>query len=194
MKFIETPLEGTYLIELETHDDDRGFFARVFCVREFEQMGLASQFVQVNNSLSGPRGTLRGMHYQLSPHAETKILRCIQGAFWDVILDLRPGSSSFGRWFGAELSAENRRMMYVPKGCAHGFITLTENSEAFYLVDEFYSPEYERGVRWNDPRFNIDWPIEPTVISEKDRQHRLFDPQWHLNSALQSSAAATSAS
>ena len=192
MKFIKTPLAGAYIIELEKHGDDRGFFARVFCLQEFEQVGLANQFVQINNSLSGPRGTLRGMHYQLSPRAETKIIRCIRGAFWDVVLDLRSGSPSFGQWFGAELSAENRRMMYAPKGCAHGFITLTENAESFYLVDEFYSPEYERGIRWNDPQFNIDWPIEPTVISEKDRQHRLFDPQWHLKSTLQPFITATS--
>jgi len=192
MKFIETILEGAYIIELEKHGDDRGFFARVFCGREFEQMGLTNQFVQVNNSLSGPLGTLRGMHYQLSPRAETKVIRCIRGALWDVILDLRPGSPSFGQWFGAELSAENRRMMYAPKGCAHGFVTLTENAESFYLVDEFYSPEYERGVRWNDPQFSIDWPIEPIVISEKDSQHRLFDPQWHLKSTMQSFIAATS--
>lgn len=183
MKFIATPLAGAYVIELEKRGDDRGFFARAFCTREFGQLGLATQFVQANNSLSGPRGTLRGMHYQLPPHAETKLVRCIQGAFWDVILDLRSEAPSFGRWFGAELSAANRRMMYVPKGFAHGFITLSENAEAFYFVDEFYSPEFERGVRWNDPEFKIRWPIEPRVISEKDGKHPDFDPAWHLSPA-----------
>lgn len=180
MKYIETPLEGAWLIEPEKRGDDRGFFARIFCQREFEGHGLASTFVQANNSLSGPRGTLRGMHYQLPPHAETKLVRCIQGAFWDVILDLRPDSPTFGQWFGAELSAANRRMMYVPKGFAHGLITLTEDAESFYLVDEFYSPDFERGVRWDDPKFNIEWPIAPTVISDKDRRHPDFNPDWHL--------------
>lgn len=180
MKFTETPVNGAYLIDLDKRGDDRGFFARVFCVREFADQGLATQFVQVNNSLSGVKGTLRGMHYQLPPHAETKVVRCIDGAFWDVILDLREDSPSFGKWFGAELSATNRRMMYVPKGCAHGFITLTEGAESFYLVDEFYSPEYERGVRWNDPNFKIAWPIEPQLISDKDANHPDFDPAWHL--------------
>ena len=180
MKLIETPLAGAYVIELDKRGDNRGFFARVFCTRECEKHGLVNKFVQVNNSLSGPRGTLRGMHYQLPPRAETKVVRCIQGAFWDVILDLRPESPSFGEWFGTELSAENRRMMYAPKGCAHGFITLTDDAESFYFVDEFYSPEYERGVRWNDERFSIRWPIEPCIISDKDRGHRDFDPEWPL--------------
>ncbi len=179
MKYIETPLEGAWLIELEKRGDDRGFFARVFCQKEFEGHGLASTFVQVNNSLSGPKGTLRGMHYQLAPRAETKLVRCIQGAFWDVILDLRPDSHTFGQWYGAELTASNRRMMYVPKGFAHGFITLTDDAESFYLVDEFYSPEHERGVRWNDPKFSIEWPIEPRIISDKDRNHPDFSSEWH---------------
>ncbi len=180
MKFVETGLPGAYVIDLEKRGDDRGFFARAFCVREFATHGLATQFVQANNSLSGVKGTIRGMHYQLSPHAETKLIRCIQGAFWDVILDLRPESPTFGRWFGEELSATNRRMMYVPKGFAHGFITLTEHAEAFYLVDEFYAPERERGVRWNDPLFKIEWPAFPALISEKDSNHPDFDPVWHL--------------
>ena len=120
------------------------------------------------------------MHYQLAPKAETKMVRCIRGALYDVILDLRPDSPTFGQSFGAELSAENRRMMYVPKGFAHGFITLTDDAEAFYFVDEFYAPEHERGVRWNDPKFNIQWPAEPVVLSDKDRDWRDFDPSWHL--------------
>ena len=123
--------------------------------------GLVTRFVQVNNSLSARKGTLRGMHYQLAPRAETKLVRCIRGALYDVILDLRAGSPTFGQSFGAELTAENRRMMYVPKGFAHGFITLADDTEAFYFVDEFYAPDYERGIRWNDPKFNLSWPLAP---------------------------------
>jgi len=178
--FQETALAGAYLIDLEKRGDERGFFARVFCEKEFSSHGLVTHFVQVNNSLSADRGTLRGMHYQLHPHAETKLVRCIRGALWDVILDLRPGSPSFGKSVGVELSAENRRMIYVPKGFAHGFVTLQTDTEAFYFADEFYAPDCERGVRWNDPRFGIEWPIEPAVISDKDRDQRSFDPAWHL--------------
>ncbi|MFO0907082.1 MAG: dTDP-4-dehydrorhamnose 3,5-epimerase [Isosphaeraceae bacterium] len=182
MRFQETPIPGAFLIDLEKRGDDRGFFARAFCVNEFSAHGLATQFVQVNNSLTAQKGTLRGMHYQLAPKAETKVVRCIRGALYDVILDLRQGSPTFGQHFGAELSAENRRMMYVPKGFAHGFITLSDDTEAFYFVDEFYAPEQERGVRWNDPKFGIAWPAEPVVLSDKDRNWRDFDPAWHLGS------------
>lgn len=180
MIFSETPIEGAYLIDLEKRGDERGFFARAFCEKEFEARRLATRFVQANDSLSAQKGTLRGMHYQLPPRAETKVVRCIRGALHDVVLDLRPGSRTFGQSFGAELTAENRRMMYLPKGCAHGFITLADDTEALYLVDEFYAPERERGVRWDDPRFGIRWPIPPGVLSDKDRTHRDFDPAWHL--------------
>ena len=180
MRIIPTPLSDAFVIELEKKGDDRGFFARVFCEREFGELGLTTKFVQVNNSLSAEKGTLRGMHYQLAPKAETKLVRCIRGAFWDCILDLRPDSPTFGQWYGAELSAENRRMMYAPKGFAHGFITLTEDAEVMYFADEYYAPEMERGVRWNDPRFSIDWAAEPAVISAKDREHPDFDPAQHL--------------
>jgi dTDP-4-dehydrorhamnose 3,5-epimerase len=178
--FHETELPGAYLIDLEKRGDERGFFARVFCEKEFAEHGLVTHFLQVNNSLSADRGTLRGMHYQLPPHAETKLVRCIRGALWDVILDLRPNSPTFGRSIGVELSAENRRMIYVPKGFAHGFVTLQDDTEAFYFADAFYAPDGERGVRWDDPRFQIAWPIPPVVISDKDRAHRDFDPTWHL--------------
>ena len=180
MIFTETPIPGAFLIDLEKRGDDRGFFARALCEKEFAAHQLVTHFVQVNNSLSAQKGTLRGMHYQLTPKAETKLVRCIRGALYDLILDLRPGSSTFGQSFGAELSAENRRMMYVPKGFAHGFITLTDDTEAFYFVDEFYAPECERGVRWNDPKFHLSWPIAPAVISDKDANQRDFDPTWHL--------------
>jgi dTDP-4-dehydrorhamnose 3,5-epimerase len=185
MIFTQTPLAGAYVIDLEKRGDDRGFFARTFCMNEFREHGLVTNFVQVNNSLSATKGTLRGMHYQLAPKAETKIVRCIRGAFWDVILDLRPDSATFGQWFGTELSDENRRMMYQPKGFAHGFITLTKDAEAFYFVDEFYAPEYERGVHWDDPKFKIDWPAEAILISDKDRNWPDFDPGYHLSVSVE---------
>lgn len=181
MKFNQTPLPGAYTIELEKREDERGFFARFFCEREFGEAGLETHFVQINNSLSRDKGTLRGMHYQLGEAAEVKVVRCLQGALWDAILDLRPGSATFGQSFGAELSAENRRMMYVPRGFAHGFFTLTGDVEALYLVSAFYAPERERGVRWNDPRFAIAWPGEPVIISDKDANQRDFEPAWHLD-------------
>lgn len=180
MKFLPTPIEGAYLIELEKREDERGFFARFFCEKEFGAAGLETRFVQANNSLSKDEGTLRGMHYQLGDSAEVKVVRTLSGALWDAILDLRPGSATFGQSFGAELTAENRRMMYVPRGFAHGFLTLTPDTEALYLVSAFYDGPAERGVRWNDPKFNVRWPATPKVISEKDANQRDFDPAWHL--------------
>jgi dTDP-4-dehydrorhamnose 3,5-epimerase len=184
MKFIATPLAGAFLVELEKRGDERGFFARFFCEREFGEHGLETRFVQVNNSLTATRGTLRGMHLQLPPAAEVKLVRCIRGAFRDVIIDLRPDSPSYLGWFGAELSAENRAMMYVPRGFAHGFITLSDDAEAFYLVSAFYAPECERGVRFDDPRFGIKWPIPPAEMSVKDRQWPDWDPAGPDASAL----------
>lgn len=180
MIFHPTPLAGAFTIDLEKRGDERGFFARVFCVDEFREAGIPTQLKQLNNSFSAIQGTLRGMHYQLAPHAETKIVRCLSGALWDVILDVRPDSATFGQWFGAELTAENRRMLVVPKGFAHGFYTLTPDVEMLYLVDEFYSPEHERGIRWNDPKFGIEWPGEPKLISDKDANHPDFSPEHHL--------------
>ncbi len=180
MKFRELPVRGAYLIDLEKRGDERGFFARMYCEREFAQQGLVTKFVQMNNSLSAEVGTLRGMHYQLPPHGETKVVRCVRGALYDAIVDLRPDSPTFGVSCGAELTAENRTMIYVPKGCGHGILTLTPDTEAMYLVDEFYAPAAERGVRWNDPKFKIQWPREPAVLSDKDRNHPDFDPEIHL--------------
>lgn len=180
MIFNETPLKGAYTIDLEKKGDDRGFFARFFCINEFDKIGLDRNVVQINNSSSAQKGTLRGMHYQLPPHSETKIVRCIKGSLYDVILDIRPDSPTFGQSFGTELSAKNRTMMYVPKGFAHGFLTLTDDVEAFYLVTEFYAPQAERGIRWNDPKFGIQWPIEPVIISDKDNKWQDFDPKYHL--------------
>jgi dTDP-4-dehydrorhamnose 3,5-epimerase len=180
MIFAPTPLAGAHLIDLEKRGDDRGFFARAFCENEFGKHGLVGHFCQVNNSLSVQKRTLRGMHYQLAPRAETKVVRCIHGAVYDMILDLRRESPTFARSFGAELSAQNRRMMYVPKGFAHGFLTLADDTEVIYFVDEFYSPEHERGIRYNDPSFNLQWPEAPAVISDKDKGQPDFDPAWHL--------------
>jgi dTDP-4-dehydrorhamnose 3,5-epimerase len=181
MRFTETPLPGAYLIDLDKRTDERGFFARVFSIEEFAEAGLETQFVHMNNSLSIPQGTLRGLHYQLAPKQEVKLLRCIRGSLYDVILDIRPDSPTFGKSFGAELSAENRRMMYVPKGFAHGFLTLTEHAEVVYFVSEVYSPKLERGIRWDDPQFSVKWPAIPQVISERDLSHPNFDPKYHLN-------------
>jgi dTDP-4-dehydrorhamnose 3,5-epimerase len=180
MKFTETTLPGAYLIDMERRGDDRGFFGRVFCVNEFAGLRLATRFAQVNNSLSTVKGTLRGMHYQLGFHAETKVVRCIRGAMWDCIVDLRPESPAFARWFGAELTADNRRMMYAPKGVAHGFLTLTDDTEALYFTDEFYAPHAERGLRWNDPAIGIGWPAEPVVMSDKDSSWPDLDRAYHL--------------
>ncbi len=179
MKFHKTPLEGARLVELEKRGDERGFFARMFCEREFAAEGLETRFVNVNNSLSARAGTLRGLHYQIGDAAEVKVVRCVRGALWDLILDLRPGSPTFGRWFGETLSAENRLMMYVPRGFAHAILTLSDDAEAIYLVSAHYEPSRERGVRWNDPRFGISWPLQPSEISAKDAAWPDFDPDWH---------------
>lgn len=179
MIFHKTPLEGAFTIELERRGDDRGFFARFFCEKEFGAQGLETRFAQVNNSLSAKAGTLRGLHYQLPPSAEVKLVRAVKGALWDVIVDLRAGSPTFGKWFGAELNDENRLMMYVPRGFAHALITLTDNVEALYLVSDFYAPQCERGLRWNDPAIGIQWPIQPTEISEKDRAWPDLNAAFH---------------
>ena len=179
MQFLATPLADAFVVELDLRGDQRGFFARLFCENEFASAGLHSHFVQVNNSLSSRKGTLRGLHYQLAPAAEVKLVRCIRGALYDVIVDIRPDSPTYCRWFGAELSAANRRMMYVPRGFAHAFITLADETEAIYLVSDFYSPDCERGLRWNDPRFAIQWPLQPVEISEKDSNWPDFDPSFH---------------
>lgn len=168
MIFLETKLQGAYLVELERLGDERGFFARSWCQRAFAEHQLDTQLVQCNISFNSARGTLRGMHYQLAPFCETKLVRCIRGAIYDVIIDLRPDSATFLQWIGVELTADNRTMFYIPKGFAHGFITLTDNTELFYQMSAFYAPNHARGVRWNDPLFGIDWPIEVTNISTKD--------------------------
>lgn len=179
MQFNPASLNGAYTVELEVRSDSRGFFARSFCEREFEENGLESRFRQINNSLGLCKGTMRGLHYQLAPAAEVKLVRCIRGAIYDLIADLRPDSSTFGQTFGAELSAENRTMMYVPRGCAHGMLTLVDNTEVIYLASDFYAPDLERGLRFDDPRLEIDWPLRPVDVSDKDRNWPLFDLDYH---------------
>ena len=169
MIFTETELPGAYVIDLEPREDERGFFARTWCANEFAEHGLTTRLVQCNLSFNPTVGTLRGMHFQHAPHAEVKVVRCTRGALYDVIIDLRPGSSAFKHWIAVELTANNRRGLYVPEGFAHGFQTLVRDTEASYQVSEFYTPSAEGGVRWNDPAFGIDWPhADERVISEKD--------------------------
>lgn len=169
MIFSRTPLEGAYVIDLERREDDRGFFARSFCREEFAAHGLDATVAQCNVSFNARRGTLRGMHYQAPPHAEAKLVRCTQGAIWDVIVDLRPGSPSFRRWYGVELSAGNRRALYAPEGTAHGFQTLSDGAEVLYLMSRPYHADAARGVRWDDPAFAITWPIAAPHLSPRDR-------------------------
>jgi dTDP-4-dehydrorhamnose 3,5-epimerase len=167
--FHPTRLAGVFEIEVSRHADDRGFFARTWCKEEFEEACLSPDLVQCSISFNRERGTLRGMHYQASPFAEDKLVRCTTGAIYDVALDLRLNSPTFRQWFGVVLSAENHRSLYVPKGCAHGFLTLSDGSEVFYQMSAGYCPDAARGVRWNDPAFRIEWPVEVRVISERDR-------------------------
>ncbi|TDW27438.1 dTDP-4-dehydrorhamnose 3,5-epimerase [Rhizobium azibense] len=179
MKFHGTPLDGAYVIEPEPRGDERGWFQRVFCEREMADAGMEGRFVQVNNSFNAEAGTLRGLHYQLPPSPEVKIIRCISGALWDCIVDLRPDSATYRGWHAVELTGENRLAFYVPRGFAHGFVTLRPNTETLYLASEFYDPKSERGVRWNDPKFGITWPVEGIVISEKDAKWPDFDEDFH---------------
>ena len=180
MTFEETPFPEAYVVTLSALEDERGFFARQFCRREFGEHGLMTQIVQVNTSYNAHRGTLRGLHYQRPPKAEAKLVRCVTGAIHDVIVDMRKDSSTFGMPFGRELSSANRAMLYIPKGFAHGYITLADATELLYLTDEFYVPELQRGIRWNDERFSVPWPIAPQFVSSRDAAHRDFDPAWHL--------------
>lgn len=174
MKFTPIPLRGAYLIDLEKKEDERGFFARLFCQEEFASHGLETKIIQINNSLSKEKGTLRGLHYQLPPQEETKLVRCLSGSLYDMILDIRKDSPTFGKSFGTTLSKENRQMMYVPRGFAHGFLTLEPNTEILYFVSAPYSQQLERGIRWNDPFFALSWPEQPQVISERDNSHPDF--------------------
>jgi dTDP-4-dehydrorhamnose 3,5-epimerase len=167
--FTETPLQGAYLIDLERREDERGFFARSWCQDEFAQRGLETGLVQCNVSFNVHKGTLRGMHYQAEPYPEAKLVRCTMGAIYDVILDLQPDSATYKQWFGVELTAANRRALFVPVGFAHGFQTLEDDSEVFYQMSEFFHPECARGIRWDDPAFGIVWPRDEKILVEKDQ-------------------------
>jgi len=169
MIFVETELQGAFVVKLEKFEDERGFFARSWCRREFESQGLNPNLLQCNISFNRKKGTLRGMHYQAPPNEEAKLVRCTMGAIYDVIIDLRPDSSTFKQWISLEMTSENKKMIYIPEHFAHGFITLEDNTEVFYQMSEFYAPDFARGIRWNDPVFRIQWPIEPVTLSEADR-------------------------
>jgi dTDP-4-dehydrorhamnose 3,5-epimerase len=172
--FTPTPLAGAFVIEPEPIPDARGLFARTWCQRELEGRGLESRLAQCSTSFNKRKGTLRGMHYQVAPFAETKIVRCTRGSMYDVIIDLRPESPTFTRHFGAVLTADNRKAMYIPTGFAHGFQTLEDDTEALYQISEFYSPDHSRGVRWDDPAFGIAWPPDERMLSERDRGYPDF--------------------
>ena len=171
----DSPLSGAFTIEMQRLEDERGFFARSFCAREFEARGLPGAMPQSSVSFNTRRGTLRGLHYQAEPHAEDKLVRCTAGAIYDVIVDLRPASPTRRHWFGIELSAENHRSLFVPKGFAHGFITLREDTEVLYMISVPYVPGFDRGVRWNDPRVGVEWPLQPTVVSARDAAFPLLE-------------------
>lgn len=175
MKFTPTDLRDAVLIEMEKHVDDRGYFARTMCVEEFARAGLGTAYPQSSQSYNRAAGTLRGMHFQRAPHAEVKLVRCVRGAVWDVIIDLRPGSPSFRRWQGFELSAENGRSLYIPEGFAHGFQTLRDDSDVLYMISYAYVPGVGEGVRHDDPAFGIPWPLPVSVISERDMTWPLAD-------------------
>lgn len=176
MIFTETKLKGAFLIDPEPREDDRGYFARVYDEKEFEAHGLITRYPQCNTSWNVKAGTLRGLHYQLEPHGEVKLIRCTKGRLVDVIIDVRPDSATYLQHIIVELSQETRRMFYVPVGFAHGYQALEDGTEAFYMVGEFYTPSHERAIRWNDPAFNIEWPITPPILSPKDEAHPDFTP------------------
>lgn len=175
MKMIKTKLDGVLLLEPKVFGDHRGFFMETYNAKIFQDIGVDYNFIQDNHSLSVPAGTLRGLHYQLEPKAQTKLVRCIRGAIYDVAVDIRECSPTFGQWVGVILSEHNKRQLLVPKGFAHGFCTLVENTEVNYKVDEYYSPESDRGILWNDPDIGIDWPVSNPVLSEKDQVHPLLN-------------------
>jgi dTDP-4-dehydrorhamnose 3,5-epimerase len=175
MIYTETPLKGAYIIETEPFKDSRGLFARIFCKKEFKKIGHRKEFVQFNHSLTTQKGTVRGMHYQVPPSSEIKLIRCVRGIAYDVIIDIRRGSSTFLKHFAIELSEENMKMIYVPEGFAHGFQTLENNTQLIYHHTQFYNPEHERGIRFNDPATNINWPLDPVNITGKDKNYPLID-------------------
>ena len=175
MIFTEAPLPGAFLVDLEPLTDARGFFARSYAADEFAARGLGPELGQCSVSYNARRGTLRGLHYQDAPHEEHKLVRCTAGAIFDVIVDIRPQSSHYRRWFGTDLTAQNRRSLFIPPGFAHGFITLSDDAEVYYMISVPHAPQYARGFRWDDPAFSIQWPLEPIVISPRDAAYPLLD-------------------
>jgi len=173
--FCEAKIAGVFEVRPEPHHDERGFFARTWCQHEFEAHGLNSRLVQCSISFNARKGTLRGMHFQAGEHAEAKLIRCTMGAVYDVVLDTREGSPTFKQWVAVTLTAENRKMIYIPEGCAHGFLTLEDSTEVFYQMSEFYEAASGRGFRWDDPAFKISWPAKVEVISERDRSYPDFE-------------------
>ena len=169
MEYVETPLKGAFLVHIKKIQDHRGYFARGWCREEFAGHGLNPEMVQLNIGFSHTRGTVRGMHFQVGPHAEAKFVRCTRGAIYDVVVDLRPDSSTRGRWFGTELTADNGIMLYAPEGFAHGYQTLTDGADMYYMTSHRYAADAARGVRYDDPAFGIEWPLPVTVISDADR-------------------------
>ena len=180
MLYTPLKIQDAFEVNIAPIGDSRGFFSRVFCQKEFVNHGLDPRVMQINNSFNADKGTLRGLHYQLPPFQETKLVRVVRGALWDVIVDLRQDSPTFGQWDAVTLTAEKRNMIMVPRGCAHGIITLEDNTEMLYFVSEHYAPQHERGLKWDDPKFNIQWPIEPKLISDKDQANPYFDADYHL--------------
>lgn len=178
MKFTELSLKGSYLIDISPIADERGWFARTYCKKEFAEIGHIKEWVQMNHSFTNYKGTIRGMHYQVAPYKEIKLLRCISGVIYDVIVDLRNDSATFLQWFGIELSADNKKMLYIPEGFAHGFQALSDNVELLYHHSEFYTPDAEGGIRYNDQQLSIRWPLPVTVISERDANHPYIDKNY----------------
>ena len=177
MKYTETKILGAFIIEPEKMEDERGYFIRGWCKSQFDARGLASNFVQFNISSSKKAGTMRGLHYQIPPHQETKLIRCTKGALYDVIIDLRMKSPTYMQWLGVELRADTYKMLYIPEGLAHGFLTLEDNTEVFYPASQIYYPLSERGIRWNDPNFDIKWPkTDVRILSEKDKNWPDYSP------------------
>lgn len=181
MKYHDTDVQGAYVVELEPRGDDRGFFARMFDTEEFAARGMDATYPQINTSFSRDAGTLRGLHYQVAPDGEAKLVKCLKGRVFDVVVDMRPSSPTFKKWYGIELNDENRLMLYLPKGCAHGFITLEDRTEMLYQASAVYAGSSERVLRWNDPEIGIVWPREPAVLSGKDNGARSFEPSYHLS-------------
>lgn len=181
MKVTETELKGVYIVEPQVFGDARGWFMESWSQQKLEKAGIRVNFVQDNHSFSAPKGTLRGLHYQLNPMCQAKLLRCVRGEIFDVAVDIRRGSPQYGKWTGTVLSADNKKQLFIPRGFAHGFITLTDNVEVQYKADNYYAPEYDGNIRWDDPDIGIKWPLQPVLLSDKDKEAPLLKERTDLN-------------